>query len=1030
MATDFTALQKDAIAWRAKDVCVVAGPGSGKTTVLVERFFRLVEDHGFDLHQILAITFTEKAAANMKAKIAKAFEDNPAKQAEVDRAWISTIHGFCTRLLKENAVAAGIDPAFSVLDQYEAEDLQRECMSQALDALLSERREETLRMMAALAQADIAWHLIRTWDAIRSAGLEIAEVRAKPNPAPLVTVADLVRELRAALDWRPVSLVQREEHAALRGWLQRMEREKTPDAVYSHKPTLNRIPPGPRALIKALRDESITAYRESLLNAGIAPHRSMIFDIFERFIEIYTQRKEAIARLDFADLERHAIRLLRDKAGVCDRVRRRFRQIMLDEYQDINEQQQSLVDLIRGDDVFFGVGDVNQSIYGFRHAKPDIFRHYREQVRQAGKHLAPLDDNFRSRADILRCVEEVLSGAEGIEQRDLVSRGEFGSKNGPSIEVIRVLADEREEGSEREAGWIAHRILELRLEHGYAFGDFGIMCRTAEAMEPILRALESRNIPYVCGRRQSWLVSREGKDATALVALLASSKDEIALATVLRSPLAGVSDETLLTLRLAAKSLSGGLHAAIADPAKMAAVEPADARRLMDFAANLSRLRSEAGTVPLDLLLSRVLRNRSQDIEEFLRLARSKASGMTPLQFLRLIEQLRDARATSEIELSDEEQGNRVQVMTAHAAKGLEFGVAIVAAMNKGSRIENAPVNFTREHGLGLKWADGSNKGGVKDSWSRFNSDRIKEREKEEENRLLYVAMTRAKEHLVLSSSTTNTREAWSSKVNNCYNLRDRAAGISVDSFNGYNVRILTALESAPEERSPDALEAAGREAIYLAPPEPGDQSDSTVTVTSLTMFAHDPAKYFRERYLGWTGNMRRRRFDPEALPPDKEAASDIGSSVHEALAGKPGPFSAEVTAMAETFGRSELARRLAKSPRVEREWDFVKDINGMLVRGSIDLWFEENGEAVLVDYKTDDVPAAEAIERAGRYNSQLALYALALDRKTRAGYLHFLRPNVVVEVPLDTPALEEARDLVLKVREAQNARASTMGFE
>jgi len=102
---------------------------------------------------------------------------------------------------------------------------------------------------------------------------------------------------------------------------------------------------------------------------------------------------------------------------VRDRIRKRFRQIMLDEYQDINEQQQQLVDLIRGEDVFFGVGDVNQSIYGFRHAKPDIFRAYREQVRQAGKQLSPLEDNFRSRGEILRCVAELLADAPGIEPR-------------------------------------------------------------------------------------------------------------------------------------------------------------------------------------------------------------------------------------------------------------------------------------------------------------------------------------------------------------------------------------------------------------------------------------------------------------------------------------------------------------------------------------------------------------------------------------------------------------------------------------
>ncbi len=1022
MEADFTPLQKEAITWRQQDVCVVAGPGSGKTTVLVERFFQLVEGHNFDLRHILAITFTEKAAANMKAKIAAAFAHNPAKQAEVDNAWISTIHGFCTRLLKENAVAAGIDPAFAVLDQYEAEDLQRECMSGALDQTLELRPAETMAMMEALAQPDIAWHLLNTWDAIRSAGMEIVDVRNRPRPWPLVTARELAGELRQAIaGWVPASPVQREELGELRVWAQRMEREGTAESVLSHKANLRRVAAAHKKAIEELREVRVAAFREGLRDERTAPHRQLIFDIFQRFIETYAQRKAAIARLDFADLERNAISLLRNHPPVRERLRTRFRQIMLDEYQDINEQQQQLVDLIRGEDVFFGVGDVNQSIYGFRHAKPDIFRAYRSQIEEAGKQLAPLEDNFRSRPQILRCVEDVLRGAPGIEPRELEARGKFEIKSRPSVEIIQVMDEDREEGAEREAGWIAHRILGLRHELNLEFRDFGVLCRTRDGMDPVLRALDARRIPYVCGRRQSYLVSREGRDLAALVAVLANARDEISLTTVLRSPLAGVKDETLLALRLAANSLAGGLNAALHDETKMAGIAPDEAVKLRAFAARLARWRSETGALPLDRILSRAVPEPTPDAESFLSLARSKGAEMTPVQFLRLVEQLRDARATSEIELADEEQGNCVQVMTTHAAKGLEFGVAMVVAMNKGSRTETEPVNFTREHGLGLKWAESGEKKGAKDSWCRANSERIKEREKEEENRLLYVAMTRAKEHLVMSWSAGHKPEAWAKKVNDLYRVAEGGPGQRLLVRDSYEVAVLVTAESAPTEPASEAADVMRHPVEDLAPPARGDQSDSTVTVTSLALFAHDPEKYHRERYLGWSGALRRRRFDPEALPADKDSASDTGSAVHEALAGKPGTFSDEAEALAETFRRSALGIRAAASPHAEREWEFIQDVDGTLVRGSIDLWFEEEGQLIVVDYKTDDVTAAEVAARARHYDFQLALYALALGRKVRTGYLHFLRPDVVVEIPLDQAVLDAARQLVRRLRDTQN---------
>ena len=123
--------QRAAVERTGQDVCVVAGPGSGKTRVLIERFAWLVEHRGVDPARILAITFTEKAATEIKQRLIERFTSNSGLREAIERAWVSTIHGFCARLLRENAIAAGLAPDFSVLDQAPAERLARESVERS-----------------------------------------------------------------------------------------------------------------------------------------------------------------------------------------------------------------------------------------------------------------------------------------------------------------------------------------------------------------------------------------------------------------------------------------------------------------------------------------------------------------------------------------------------------------------------------------------------------------------------------------------------------------------------------------------------------------------------------------------------------------------------------------------------------------------------------------------------------------------------------------------------------------------------------
>jgi len=1037
---EFTADQSSAIQYRRLDACVVAGPGSGKTTVLVERYRSLIEDYRFDPRQILAITFTEKAAANMKAKLAELFAHKPLHLRDLESAWVSTIHGFCARLIKENAIAAGIDPQFTVLDAREYEELQYSCLTAALDDLVEHRRAEALELIEALQTPYLINDLKNAYDGIRSAGKTIAEVRAMENPGAHVIPRGMAETLLGLLANWPANLsdAQKRHREELLEWAHRLggagdlvaggvtSLAEIVELVKAHHIRLGSVPTSERAMLDEFRD-ALPHLIASAVDRHTAPFRALIFDVLTRFDDLYTERKLALGALDFNDLERRAVDLLRRNEDVKTRVRAQFRQVMLDEFQDINRQQSDLIELVCDQDVFFAVGDVNQSIYGFRHAQPDIFREYETRIDNSGKHSVQLLHNFRSRNEILRCVESLLNGAEGIVPRELVAGASFVHKSIPSIEVLKIHVgdDDEDEPAAREARWIAHRILSLRgtLQVGANentrhadFADFAVLCRNGDSMKPILEAFDRAGIPYVSGRRQSFLLSREGLDITALLYTIANPRDTIALATVLRSPLVGIGDETLLRMRLLASSLSDGLNIIAHDSAKLADFEPDDANKIERFAHNLRRWRAEQPVIPLELLLVRALTDcgfqwtpgtvAAGNVESFLHLARTKGEQRGLLDLLNEIENLQKA-INLESDLSDKDQGNAVQVMTAHSAKGLEFPVTIIAAMDKGTQRNSAPVTFTPTFGLGLKWNDPAGKKkskGLDDSWQLRNSDELNDREKQEEHRLLYVAMTRAEEHLILSYSRGRNKPSNWAKI--------------VDALMpSGDISIFETDSEPPVLRASDTDRQNEHDVLTLDRPIVTDQHDSAVNVTSLAVFADCPRKYYLQRYIGWNGR-RSANFDPEDLMEDDktdETAADLGSAVHEILAGKTGAYSAEAHRLADVFLTSDLGKRAASASRVEREWDFIVDIEGTLVRGTIDLWFEIDGEIAIVDYKTDKAIDAED------YVPQLALYGLAIERafgkRPARAWLHFLRSNTVVDVPLD----RKVANLLAELRTAQD---------
>src|ERR1022692_2156550 len=352
-------LEAVAVEETPRDTCVVAGPGSGKTTVLVAHFERLVES-GVDPLRILAITFTDKAANNMRDKLAHKFQERAEIRGKLERAYVSTVHGFCARLLKENAVFAGLDPEFFVMDERESLREQRRALDEVLDGM----------------------------SAIRAAGVKVGDLPhfAAPPAVDIAAAIEEVRNLRPR-DWKFDQLAYLHE---AQDWVERIAAalpdgpEATLRAMRSFTCELRKLKRGNRAydLLKSLKDDLLPELEYSTVAAYYAAERATIIELFARFDGLYRERKRQSSALDYDDLEECAVRLLEEHPEVRRRLQNQFDQVLMDEFQDTNGQQARLLELLRPPDRFYAVGDINQSIYGFRHAEPRVFRAYRDTVAQ------------------------------------------------------------------------------------------------------------------------------------------------------------------------------------------------------------------------------------------------------------------------------------------------------------------------------------------------------------------------------------------------------------------------------------------------------------------------------------------------------------------------------------------------------------------------------------------------------------------------------------------------------------------------
>jgi ATP-dependent helicase/nuclease subunit A len=673
-APPLTPEQSAAVERRDGPLFVHAGAGSGKTIVLVERFVRAVLDDGVPVDRLLAITFTEKAAAELRVRVRERLLEADAREAAraVERAWVSTIHGFCARLLRAHALAAGVDPEFRVLDEHTAERLAARAFEGALEDFVG--RPPDARRVELLA----AYEPGRLEEALRAAHAHLRS-RGEPRPRlPLVErptdgeVARAHARLRSAVHAARGCLAAdgARGDARVAGALERLER--CANACEALAPRAALDPFELREL--AVRRGNVTALRGTELDEFEAARSACLelcarrravndVELISELLGAYGRRfaglKAERSALDFDDLELLARDLLGRRPALRQRLRDRFVHVLVDELQDTNRLQSELLDLVSDGNVFT-VGDELQSIYGFRGADVGVFAERRAAARAAGRE-ARLTATFRAPrelADVLNAAfaPVVGDGFVPLEATRAAGAGE------PLVEVLAVDRDNRRWEAAAPAGgepfgaamsgvpaWraaearlLAARVDELVSAGEFAAGEVALLTSTWTDVDRYERALAERGLPtYVAGGGGLWS-GREVADVRAYLAVVANPLDEDALVAALASPLVGASLDALALLGprarggpglwrtlVAAVDLAedgdeagardaGERDAGRSDPAARAVelrsvLPPGDLERLAAFVSRLRAERADAPRLPLAALIERVVAGSGYD---------------------------------------------------------------------------------------------------------------------------------------------------------------------------------------------------------------------------------------------------------------------------------------------------------------------------------------------------------------------------------------------------------------------------------
>ncbi len=1094
-----------------RNVVVVAGAGTGKTTLLVNRLVYLLmkEPAPVPITQVVALTFTNKAATEMKVRLrerlallarpeadsmqssdggAVSCSDLRARyrlsvdaivaraQAalnDVEKAQIGTLHSFAAHLLRLHPLESGVDPDFKEDDGLRFE----EQFTAAWDCWLDQE----------LSRAGQHHHLWRS--VLSSTTLEAVRALSRSLCSELVDLRALQRQLASAAVTPAVSSwIQHMEDRAnqLMKTYDRPKRRKVEHMLAATASLMRLVAakglPGRQDLTTAEREwldkdlgNAVGEWEKgdfkeaaALIQTAqqlLSVDHGFLNDLLTLLLPLVRNIRETFSRqgwLSFDGLLARARTLLFEHPSVRERIKRDYRAVLVDEFQDTDPVQYEIIlavserqgsqaadwhEMMLEPGKLFIVGDPKQSIYAFRRADIEAFDRVMEKIIADGGTAHTLTTNFRSDAAVLGPVNEVFDRL--FERKPLVQpanvRLEVRPQRRPaSIEPgvrLSVTTPDGEEETFDAAGatraesevlarWLTDEVLN---RPSMKPGHVALLFRKLTQADAYLDALRRHDIPYVIEGEKHFYRRQEVIDFVNLLRVLDHPHDEIALTGLLRSPLGGLTDRELYELKqaghfnyLRAARLEGWPH-----------VRAAAVRRLYEHLAWLHRAipvlpLAEAIELLFDRLpildLAAASLHGEQAVANLMKVKQTAASladrpHMTLSGFVELmITRLEEQPDESESPLA-EESLEAVHVLTIHKAKGLEFPIVVLPGLHQGSGRERAVPQVSYD------WSSGTYGLSLARHWSLGSllvRHKLRLREEAERRRVLYVGMTRAKELLLLSGGIT-TRSVGETVFDLLRNIGTGEIGTSsTEALKVGGSEIPHRVIRAPERKRPrrrvdrianaaliDPKEIAERWKIRTARWTEIREAPHHLTPTTL---GKRTASIIRERtpirqgaaigrLAGVTTHRLLERWDFSQDPSGLFV--QVAMAVHATLGPDEQSHAAEVAEsvhdLLATFSRSEAYARLRSSKILGREVPFIMPWEDrQVMEGVIDLIYRLDEELWIADYKTDAISADEAVLRAERYQMQSQVYKAAVKQSLRIEprfHCLFLRCGAMVEL-------------------------------
>ncbi len=980
------------------NIIVSASAGSGKTHVVIERIIRLVRDKKISVQKILAVTYTRLAAEEMKEKLKKALVKEFNQTGEiylkeqiklVNISDISTIHSFLVNVLRSYFYLINLDATFEVLDERKSKKLILKALEEVFEELYEEGNQDLLKLLSYYSKGR--------------------------NDSNLKQIISRIYEFSGAEE-------------SLDALLEKSI--KFEEEVYNVK-------------YKDLEEKD--NYFESNVETI-----KMLFSVTKRFQEKYTLLKQEENGIDFIDIEKLSLKLFENK-DVLNEVKNKYEYIFIDEYQDVNKVQESIINLLSSGNVFM-VGDSKQSIYAFRGCNPEYFIEKSNNYSQNnGGSAVFLDKNFRSAKKVVDAVNSVFSqimtsdfGSSDYINHQMVYGEGYGEYEGRAV-LHLIEGDEKskqkdnesdddfikgvysvlnDSNGKRETNYGNNELSVVKtvfdvlgkeyfdIKSGeykrVGYGDICILARSLGGSNQnsfgtkLVKTLSDFNIPVSSGIKNKISSYPEIKALYSAIKAICFMQNDIDLATVMLNFFGFNEDELYLVKKCGDRyeSFYNSLLKAsesntiISKKAKAFLTWFKVIRLVAEYlpASEVLRKIIADSNFELKLLSTNFGKNKMQRVERFIAEADFTSKPMSVYEFKEYLDESFD-----NIEISLSELEGTVSVMTAHASKGLEFPIVIVAGASKDFNHKDIAeeIYFSRECGIVPKTYNLSNMTVVESLALKEAKNAYKEKRSIEEIRLFYVELTRAKCELHIIAEHKKMQLDNSSEKFKVANCQSDFLTLGDMETNVYLTSELKKLSPKNDEVIFVAGTTTNREIVDTIKENLtytyGYLNDTTLPLKSSVSKENGTEEYYKitnafgesssEKGTAYHRFLELCSFDSDAVE------SELNYFVKNSLITEKEAKLLEVEKLKNILNM-HIFNKL-KGKKVYREKKFCYLVNAselgynsqenILIQGIIDLIVLDEKGATLIDYKLSAIESEEDIIK--KYSKQLSLYKSAIEK-------------------------------------------------